>query len=102
MFFESVLIQIRFRYEYSGESAQFGWNAQEFITLSKITLDHAAIKLGINYESVKDMPNAPRIGHEVTEIRDASPRFTRFSLTIVIKNGPSMLRGHHIQNDCSS
>ena len=26
MFYESVPIQIRFRYEYSGESAQFGWN----------------------------------------------------------------------------
>ena len=31
------------------------------------------------------MPNAARIGHEVTEIRDESPRFARFSLTIVIK-----------------
>ena len=26
MFYESVPIQIRCRYEYSGESAQFGWN----------------------------------------------------------------------------
>ena len=26
IFYESVPIQIRFRYEYSGESAQFGWN----------------------------------------------------------------------------
>ena len=26
MFYESVSIQIRFRYEYTGESAQFGWN----------------------------------------------------------------------------
>ena len=26
MFYESVPIQIRFRYEYSEESAQFGWN----------------------------------------------------------------------------
>ena len=26
MFYESVPIQIRFRYEYSGELAQFGWN----------------------------------------------------------------------------
>ena len=31
------------------------------------------------------MPNAARIGHELTEIRDESPRFARFSLTIVIK-----------------
>ena len=30
------------------------------------------------------MPNATRIGHELTEIRDDSPRFARFSLTIVI------------------
>ena len=26
MFYKSVSIQIRCRYEYSGESAQFGWN----------------------------------------------------------------------------
>ena len=31
------------------------------------------------------MPNAARIWHELTEIRDESPRFARFSLTIVIK-----------------
>ena len=31
------------------------------------------------------MPNAARIGHELTEIRDESPRFARFSLTVVIK-----------------
>ena len=31
------------------------------------------------------MPNAARIGHELTEIRDESPRFAIFSLTIVIK-----------------
>ena len=31
------------------------------------------------------MPNAARIGHGLTEIRDESPRFARFSLTIVIK-----------------
>ena len=54
------------------------------------------------------MPNAARIGHEFTEIRDESPRFARFSLTIVIKKGPSMLRGggggggHQFQNECSS
>ena len=33
------------------------------------------------------MPNAARIGHGLTEIRDESPRFARFSLTIVIKKG---------------
>ena len=49
--------------------------------------------LGINYESVKSMRNAARIGHEFTEIRDDSTRFARFSLTIVIKKGPYMLRG---------
>ena len=48
---------------------------------------------GIKYESVKNMPNATRIGHELTEIRDDSPRFARFSLTTVIKKGPYMLRG---------
>ena len=31
------------------------------------------------------MPNAARIGHELTEIRDESRRFARFSLTIAIK-----------------
>ena len=31
------------------------------------------------------MPNAARIGHELTEIRDDSPRYARFSLTIGIK-----------------
>ena len=40
---------------------------------------------GINYESVKNMRNAARIGHELTGIRDDSTRFTRFSLTIAIK-----------------
>ena len=46
MFYESVSIQIRCRYEYSGESAHFyGIRiAQEFITISKITLEHAARK----------------------------------------------------------
>ena len=38
------------------------------------------------------MPNAARFGHELTEIRDDSPRFARFSLMIVIKKGPYMLR----------
>ena len=47
---------------------------------------------GINYKSVKNMPNAVRIVHELTEIRDDSPQFARFSLTIVIKEGPYMLR----------
>ena len=28
------------------------------------------------------MPNAARIGRELTEIRDESPRFARFSLTM--------------------
>ena len=40
------------------------------------------------------MPNATRIGHELTEIRDDSPRFARFSLKVVKKKkGPYMLRG---------
>ena len=38
------------------------------------------------------MRNAVRIGHELTEIRDNSTRFARFSLTIAIKKGPYMLR----------
>ena len=48
---------------------------------------------GINYESVKNMPNTAQNGHELTEIRDDSPRFARFSLTIDINKGPYMLRG---------
>ena len=44
MLYESVPIQIRCCYEYSGDSAGI---AQEFITISKIhvTLEHAARKL---------------------------------------------------------
>ena len=45
MFFESVPIQIRCRSEYSGESAQSAGIAQEFITISKISIEHAARKL---------------------------------------------------------
>ena len=33
---------------------------------------------GINYESVKNMRNATRIGHELTEIRDDSTRLWDF------------------------
>ena len=40
------------------------------------------------------MPNAARIRHELTEIRDDSPRFARFSLTIVIKKRPIHASGH--------
>ena len=39
------------------------------------------------------MPNAAQIGHKLTEIRDESPRFRRFSLTIVIKKAHLCLRG---------
>ena len=39
------------------------------------------------------MRNAARIGHELTEIRDDSTRFARFSLTIAIKKGLYMLWG---------
>ena len=39
------------------------------------------------------MPNAARIGHEFTDIRDESPRFARLSLTIVIKKGPLCFGG---------
>ena len=40
--YESVPIQIRCRFEYLGESAGI---AQEFITISELTLEHAARKL---------------------------------------------------------
>ena len=39
------------------------------------------------------MTNAARIGHELTEIRDDSTQFARFSLAIAIKKGLYMLRG---------
>ena len=39
------------------------------------------------------MPNAARIGHELTEIRDDSPRFARFSLMTVIKKAHTCFRG---------
>ena len=78
MFYESVPIQIRCRYEYSGSRLNSAGIAQEFITISKITLDMLHESSGINYESVKNMPNAARIRPELTEISDDSPRFARF------------------------
>ena len=39
------------------------------------------------------MPSAARIGHELTEIRDDSPRFARFSLIIVIKEAQTCFGG---------
>ena len=69
--------QSRFRYDVFtniwGNRLDSAGIAQEFITISKITLEHAARK--INYESVKNMPNASPIGHEFTEIRDDSRDF---------------------------
>ena len=45
MVYESVPIQIGFRHEYSGSRLNSAGIAQEFITNSKITLEHAARKL---------------------------------------------------------
>ena len=43
MFYESIPIQIRCRYDFSGESAQFGWNRAKFsLGLAKKTIEHAA------------------------------------------------------------
>ena len=39
------------------------------------------------------MRNAAQIRHELTEIRNDSTRFARFSLTIAIKKSLYMLRG---------
>ena len=39
------------------------------------------------------MPIAARIGQKLSEISDDSPRFAKFSPTIVIKKCPCMLRG---------
>ena len=64
MFYESV--PIRFRYDFvtniRGNRLNSAGIAQEFIAISKITLDHAARKLGINYESVKNMPMQHELG----------------------------------------
>ena len=46
---------------------------------------NTAISLRIDHELVENMPNAARIGHELTEIRGDSWWFARFSLTTVIK-----------------
>ena len=45
MFYESVPIQIRCRYDYSGNRLNSAGIAQEFNTISKTTLEHAAWKL---------------------------------------------------------
>ena len=45
MFYESVPIQIRCRYGFSDNRLNSAGIAQEFITISKITLEHAARKL---------------------------------------------------------
>ena len=78
-FYKSVPIQKRCRYEYLGYRLNSAGITQEFIKISKITSEHATRKLRIyiriNYESVKNMPNAARIGHELTEIRDDSRDF---------------------------
>ena len=47
----------------------------------------------IKYESVKNMPIAALIGHELAEIGDDSPRFARFSLMIAIKKAHTCFRG---------
>ena len=98
--------QSRFRYDFvtniRGNRLNSAGIAQEFITISKITLYHAARKLRNQLVSDKNMPNAARIGHELKEIRDESPRFARFSLTIVIKNAHLCFGGHQFQNECSS
>ena len=44
MFYESVPIQIRCLYEYSGNRLNSAGIAQEFITISKLTLEHGVRK----------------------------------------------------------
>ena len=53
----------------------------EFTKMCNTILRNAAISNGIDCKLVKNTPNAARIGHELTEIRDV----VRFDLTIVIK-----------------
>ena len=101
MFYESVPFQIRCRYEILRNRLNLAGIGQEFITISKLTLEHATGSKGINYESVKNMLNAARIGHKLIKICNHLPRFARFSLTIVIKR-PIHGSGHQFQNDCSS
>ena len=89
MFYESVPIQIRCRYEYSGESAKFGWNRGRIHYHLQINIRTCCTKVK---ESITNQLRICRMQHELTEIRDDSPRFARFSLKIVIKKGPYMLR----------
>ena len=82
---DSVTKQVRNSYEYSRDSAGFGLSRRDTVPNSlrcAITCRNTA---NIDHELVKNTPNAARIGHELTEIQDDSPRFARFSLTIVIK-----------------
>ena len=103
-FFNTLGNVIRFSYETGTKKlrifAGFGWIRPElprywaeFTTMCNSIFRNTAISQRIDHEIVKNTPNAARIGHELTEIRDNSPRFVRFSLTIVIKKDPSMLRG---------
>ena len=62
--------QTRFRYDVvtniRGSRLNSAGIAQEFITISIITLEHAARKLR------NQLPNVARIGHKLTKIRDES------------------------------
>ena len=90
MFYESVPIQIRFCYEYSGESAQFGWNCARIHYDLRITLDHAARKLRnqlrISEEYAKCSTNWARINKNPRRIATIREIFSHNSY----KQGPSM------------
>ena len=70
MFYDSVTKKVRNSYEYSQDSAGFGLSRRDTVPNT--------LRCAITYvdrSRVKTMPNAARIWHELTEIRDDSRDF---------------------------
>ena len=93
MFYESVPIQIRCRYEYSGDRLNSAGIAQEIITISIRTLEHAARKLRnqlrIILEYAECSTNWARINRNPRRFDTIREIFSHDSY----KKGPYMLRG---------
>ena len=86
MFYESVPIQIRFVMNIRGNRLNSAGIAQEFITISKITLDHAARKLRnqlrISYEYFENRTNWARINRNPRRIAPIREIFSHNSYKI--------------------
>ena len=107
MFYESAPIQIRFRYEYSEESAQFGWNRARIHYDQQNNIRSCCTKVK---ESITNELRICRMQHELgtnlqksAKNRDDSRDFSHKSY----KKGPSMLwggggGGAQFQNECFS